>query len=158
MQNPSTRFSQKSSSFALTMYNYNRPSLMQVAKGLMVDTQCPKFEGQLCFHTSQLSLFLKKIEQTGQHCQISLKKEKKKKQGTVILHKEQGNKATFNVLQTQVFKPPTTKEETYHLVKDTIRNPRNTVSSRTGAKTPVMPTKQAVLPNREETPLRKLII
>jgi len=33
----------------------------------------------------------------------------------------------------------------YHLVKDTIRNPRNTVSSRSGARTPVIPTKKAVL-------------
>lgn len=29
----------------------------------------------------------------------------------------------------------------YHLVKDTIRNPRKTVSSRIGARTPVIPTK-----------------
>jgi len=34
----------------------------------------------------------------------------------------------------------------YHLVREVIRNPRNTVSSRIGAKTPVMPNKQAVLP------------
>jgi hypothetical protein len=33
----------------------------------------------------------------------------------------------------------------YHIVRDTIRNPRNTVSSRMGAKIPVMPSKQAVL-------------
>jgi hypothetical protein len=33
----------------------------------------------------------------------------------------------------------------YHLVKDTIRNPRNRVSSRSGARTPVIPTKNAVL-------------
>lgn len=33
----------------------------------------------------------------------------------------------------------------YHLVRDTIKNPRKTFSSRRGAKTPVMPSKQAVL-------------
>lgn len=33
----------------------------------------------------------------------------------------------------------------YHFVSDTKKNPRNTVSSRIGARTPVMPTKQAVL-------------
>lgn len=32
-----------------------------------------------------------------------------------------------------------------HIVKDTIRNPRNTVSSKIGARTPVMPSRQAVL-------------
>ena len=36
-------------------------------------------------------------------------------------------------------------KKTYHLVRDTIRKPRNTVSSSSGARTPVMPTKQAVL-------------
>lgn len=33
----------------------------------------------------------------------------------------------------------------YHIVKDTIRNPLNTVSSKIGARTPVMPSRQAVL-------------
>lgn len=33
----------------------------------------------------------------------------------------------------------------YYLVRDTMRNPRKMVSSRTGAKTPVMPSRQAVL-------------
>jgi hypothetical protein len=35
--------------------------------------------------------------------------------------------------------------EFYHFVKEAIRNPRNTVSSRSGARTPVIPTKKAVL-------------
>jgi hypothetical protein len=39
----------------------------------------------------------------------------------------------------------------YHLVKDTIRNPLNTVSSRSGAKTPVIPTKKVVLATQTES-------
>ena len=37
------------------------------------------------------------------------------------------------------------RDNQYHLVRDVIKKPRKTVSSRSGAKTPVMPTKQAVL-------------
>ncbi|GER49503.1 LRR and NB-ARC domains-containing diseaseresistance protein, partial [Striga asiatica] len=33
----------------------------------------------------------------------------------------------------------------YHLVRETIKNPLKTVSSRIGARTPVMPTKQALM-------------
>ena len=42
-------------------------------------------------------------------------------------------------------------KELYHLVSVTIRNPRNTFSSRIGARTPVIPIKQAVL---QEKPIQ----
>ena len=41
----------------------------------------------------------------------------------------------------------------YHLVREVIKNPRNTVSSRSGARTPVMPTKQAVLQDIQSCPI-----
>jgi hypothetical protein len=37
-----------------------------------------------------------------------------------------------------------------HIVKDTNRNPRKTVSSRTGARTPVIPSKQIVLQKKKD--------
>lgn len=42
------------------------------------------------------------------------------------------------------------KKELYHLVRETIKNPLNTVSSRIGASTPVMPSREAVLHKKKK--------
>jgi len=43
------------------------------------------------------------------------------------------------------------RRQQYHLVREVIKNPRNTVSSRSGARTPAIPTKQAVLQQKINT-------
>jgi hypothetical protein len=64
---------------------------------------------------------------------MKMKKKKLKEKKKNIIKKLQGTKWKSH------------KDNQYHLVKEVMKKPRNTVSSRSGAKTPVIPTKQAVL-------------